>query len=246
MKSLQKGRYRADFVAEPSEFEAVLNLRSLVFRGPGSQSSDQDRFDENCQHVSIRLLETGQVVGCFRVMLLASGADIGRSYSAQFYDLTGLQSVNGPLLELGRFCIHPDFLDPDILRLAWGFLTGVIDRKRVEILFGCSSFAGVEPQKYRDGFALLGKKYLAPADCAPGVKTAEIYRFDHGDPVDGLDLRRALNALPPLLRTYLLMGGWVSDHAVIDRDLHTMHVFTCLNISAIPKSRAQRLRDISE
>ena len=48
--------------------------------------------------------------------------------------------------------------------------------------------------------------------------------------------------MPALLRTYLGMGGWVSDHAVIDRTLNTLHVFTGVEISAIPKSRARLLR----
>jgi L-ornithine Nalpha-acyltransferase len=47
--------------------------------------------------------------------------------------------------------------------------------------------------------------------------------------------------MPPLLRSYLAMGGWVSDHAVVDRDLNTLHVFTGLEIRAIPEARARRL-----
>ena len=35
--------------------------------------------------------------------------------------------------------------------------------------------------------------------------------------------------MPPLLRAYLLMG-WVSDHAVIDNKLNTLHVFTGLEV----------------
>ena len=51
--------------------------------------------------------------------------------------------------------------------------------------------------------------------------------------------------MPPLLRTYLLMGGWVSDHAVVDRDLNTLHVFTALEIRAIPPARARLLRGVA-
>ena len=48
--------------------------------------------------------------------------------------------------------------------------------------------------------------------------------------------------MPPLLRSYLTMGGWVSDHAVVDRDLNTLHVFTGLEIASIPAARAKALR----
>jgi len=51
--------------------------------------------------------------------------------------------------------------------------------------------------------------------------------------------------MPPLLRTYLMMGGWVSDHAVIDADLGTLHVFTGLEIAAIPPARKRLLRAVA-
>ena len=59
------------------------------------------------------------------------------------------------------------------------------------------------------------------------------------------DPRAGLLALPPLLRTYLAMGGWVSDHAVQDHDLDTLHVFTAVEIARIPPARARALRAIA-
>ena len=51
-----------------------------------------------------------------------------------------------------------------------------------------------------------------------------------------------MKRMPPLLRSYLAMGGWVSDHAVVDRDMNTLHVFTGLEVRAIPPARARALR----
>jgi L-ornithine Nalpha-acyltransferase len=62
---------------------------------------------------------------------------------------------------------------------------------------------------------------------------------------DTPDLAAAMAQMPPLLRTYLAMGGWVSDHAVLDRDLDTLHVFTAVEIAAIPPARARALREIA-
>jgi putative hemolysin len=56
------------------------------------------------------------------------------------------------------------------------------------------------------------------------------------------DMKQALRRMPPLLRTYLVMGGWVSDHAVIDNDLNTLHVFTGVEIKRMPPKRARLLR----
>jgi putative hemolysin len=112
------------------------------------------------------------------------------------------------------------------------------------MLFGCSSFHGTEAQEYLDAFALLRARHLAPRRWLPRVKAPSVFRFgklSRGKP----DLKRATAEMPPLLRTYLMMGGWVSDHAVIDRDLGTLHVFTGLEISAVPAGRARILRRLS-
>ena len=48
-----------------------------------------------------------------------------------------------------------------------------------------------------------------------------------------------MRMMPPLLRGYLSLGGWVSDHAVIDPDLKTLHVFTGLEVKRVPSRRAK-------
>jgi putative hemolysin len=78
----------------------------------------------------------------------------------------------------------------------------------------------------------------------PGRKAAEVVDFPAL--AGGVtDRRAALAALPPLLRTYLGMGGWVSDHAVVDRELDTLHVFTCVEVDRIPAARAASLRAVA-
>ena len=60
------------------------------------------------------------------------------------------------------------------------------------------------------------------------------------------DVKLAMLRMPPLLRTYLIMGGWVSDHAVVDDQMNTLHVFTGLEISAIPPARKRLLRAVAQ
>ncbi|WP_245813623.1 GNAT family N-acetyltransferase [Boseongicola aestuarii] len=231
-------RYKVRFVDSEDDFEAALALRGRVFRGGGS---DRDAFDVLCRHMVIVRLADGEVVATFRLLSLGSGAEIARSYAAQSYDLAALQAYPFAMMELGRFCISPDVSDPDILRAAWGGMARLVDEDDVQMLFGCASFSGTEPAQYFDALALLRAQFLAPVDWAPGRRAPDIVRFDRDVP-DGLDRVRALKVMPPLLRSYLTMGGWVSDHAVVDPDLGTMHVFTGLEIAAIPEARARAIR----
>ncbi len=244
MLSLLRGRYRARTAESQADITAAQDLRTLTFRGEGG-ARDEDAFDAICTHVLVEEVRTGRLVCCFRLLPLNGGGDIGRSYSAQFYDLGALRDFQGPMVEMGRFCIHPEARDPDILRVAWGAMTAFVDREGVEMLFGCSSFHGTDADEYLDAFAMLKERHLAPKRWLPRVKAPNVFRFARQLRLKKPDAKLAMLRMPPLLRTYLMMGGWVSDHAVVDRDLNTLHVFTGLEIRAIPPARARLLRGVA-
>ena len=224
------------------EIRAVQALRHRAFWS--REGVDCDGFDAICVHVVIEEVATGRMVGCFRILPLVNGHEIARSYSAQYYDLGALARFDGAMVELGRFCIEPGVTDPDVLRVAWAALTRYVDDNKVEMLFGCSSFAGEREAPYRDAFALLKARHLAPAQWRPAVKAPAVFRYATRLRRK-VDSKRANAQMPPLLRTYLMMGGWVSDHAVVDHAMNTLHVFTGLEIGAIPEGRKRLLRAVA-
>ncbi|MDK3016355.1 GNAT family N-acetyltransferase [Pseudodonghicola flavimaris] len=241
MSLLTKGRYRASLATRAEEIAEAQALRTRAFR---TAAPDRDGFDDICHHVLVRDQRSGALVCCFRMLVLEGGGDLDRSYSAQFYELEGLRSFPGRMVEMGRFCIDPERHDPDILRVAWGAMTRFVDAEGVEMLFGCSSFAGTETDDYLDAFAMLKHRHLGPKRWLPRVKAPDVFRFAarlRRKP----DAKKAMLRMPPLLRTYLLMGGWVSDHAVVDRQMNTLHVFTGLEIGAIPPARKRLLRAVA-
>lgn len=234
-QTLQKGRFRAR--AATGAVDVAAALRAECF-GVGD-GQDRDAIDDRALHVLIEETHSGALVGCYRLLIL-DGASVGQSYAAQFYDLKALAAYPGVLCELGRFCIHPAWQDPDILRVAWAAMTAFVDASCVGLLFGCSSFQGTDAAVYRDAFGVLHRLHQAPAPWQIGVRAPEVVRLQGF--AQGGDRRAANRQLPPLLKTYLLMGGWVSDHAVIDRHMNTLHVFTGLEIGAIPEARKRALR----
>ncbi|WP_108837715.1 GNAT family N-acetyltransferase [Tateyamaria sp. Alg231-49] len=238
MMGLKKGRYRAVEGQCPADIADAQALRARCF----ALDRDVDTFDLLCTHILIRRLSDDALVCCFRMMPL-SGAEISRSYSAQYYALDALAAYDGKMVEMGRFCVDPEVRDPDILRVAWGAMTAYVDGNGVELLFGCSSFSGTETADYLDAFAMLKARHLAPKRWLPRVKAPKVFKFAarlRRKP----DAKKAMLRMPPLLRTYLLMGGWVSDHAVVDDRMNTLHVFTGVEIGAIPPARKRLLRAV--
>lgn len=237
---LQKGALVARLAETEADIAQAQELRHLCFlaaRGlcrPGGR--EIDAFDAVCSHV---LLEGpgGRPLACFRLMFL-DPMRIGDSYSAQFYDLDPLSRLPGTVMELGRFCINPKVHDPDVLRLAWAAITRLVDARAVTLMFGCTSFPGADPALHAEALAHLKRAHAAPAGAGPRQRSPQAICL----PDLPADPRRALAAMPPLLRSYLGMGGWVSDHAVADPDLDTLHVFTAVEVARIPPARARALR----
>jgi L-ornithine Nalpha-acyltransferase len=249
MLALRHGRYTARLAATPADHAAAQSLRYQCFvgdRGPVGPFAgrDTDRFDAACLHMLIEEVGTGALVCTYRLLPLKSGHDIHQSYAAQFYDLDRLSAFDAPMMELGRFCTAPDRApDTDLLRMAWGAMARVVDGHGVQMLFGCASFAGADPARHAAALQSLAAHHLGPADLRPGLQAPETVDFAAFP--NGYDPRLAAAQTPRLLRTYLMMGGWVSDHAVLDRALDTLHVFTALDIAAIPPARARALRAVT-
>lgn len=247
---LGKGKYQARLATTEADIRAAQRLRHLCFvettGGLGRVGGvDADAFDARCEHILVEDSKTNALVCCFRLMPLSGGREIGNSYSAQYYELSALRDFDGPMVEMGRFCIHPEVNDPDVLRVAWGAMTRFVDEQGVEMLFGCSSFWGTEAETYLDAFDMLAEKHIAPKRWLPQVKAPKVFQFATERLRRPLDRKAAMLRMPPLLKTYLMMGGWVSDHAVVDTEMNTLHVFTGLEIRAIPPARAKALRAVA-
>ncbi len=245
---LTGGRLRARIAETGEDVTACQRLRYHTFyeargvdRG-ASRGLDVDEFDAHCRHMMVEDSRSGDLVCCFRMMPLNNGSEISRSYSAKYYNLAALADYPGKMVEMGRFCVHPDCKDPAIIRTAWSAMTKFVDDEKVELLFGCSSFYGVDADDYMDAFALLKERHIAPKRWLPRVKAPKVFRFASRLKLRRPNMKLALRRMPPLLRTYLTMGGWVSDHAVIDNELNTLHVFTGVEISQVPETRARLLR----
>ena len=203
MFGLHLGKYSARLAQTEQDVMDCQKLRARVFRG-ALDERDTDAFDTRCNHVMIECAKTSDLVACFRLLELNDGSEIAQSYSAQFYDLSALEAFCGKMARWVGFA-SPGLQDPDVLRVAWAAMTRYVDDKKIEMLFGCSSFSGTDSAGYEDAFALLKDRHLAPSRWLPQVKAASVFPFSSGFDCQTRS-EKAMKTLPPLLRTYLLMG----------------------------------------
>jgi putative hemolysin len=200
-----------------------------------------DEFDARATQIMV--LEGDCLRATFRLIEFGCSADMVSGYSGQFYDLAGFSALGKPALELGRFCLDAGTAgrEAECLRLCFAAMAAMVDRIGAALLFGCASFAGSEVGPHLPALGAL-KPHISP-HWAVGRKNPHI--IDLSDISAPSDPMAALRALPPLLRSYLGIGGWVSDHVVQDFALGTIHVFTGVEVSRIPPVRALALRALA-
>ena len=238
------GRYCARFALSKDDLLAAQELRYKCFNLSNDKGLDVDEFDSICRHVLVENLENGKLICCYRIMSFPDGKDITRSYSSRFYDLGSIENFPKPMIEVGRFCIDPVTTDHQVVLAAWAALTQLVDENGIEFLFGCSSFEGIDKEKYLHCFAFLREKHIAPEHWLPKVKAAQVINYSEANCCK-VNKKKALLNMPPLLKSYLSMGAWVSDHAVVDYSMKTLHLFTGVEVSKIPRRRKQFLRNLA-
>jgi putative hemolysin len=237
-------------LATTADLPAIAALRARAFRGDPA-ARDLDDFDSDSLHLWVGRTGAGRgadpgLRATLRLRVHRTAEALLSGYAAQFYDLSALARAPGPVVELGRLCRAPDAggaqPDGDGLRLVWGGVARIVLNSRAARLIGCTSFATTTPVTLAPALNLLAARYLGPESLRPAIKAPRVHRLETSPrPLDPA----APGLLPPLLRQYLALGGWVSDHLVIDRDLGTSHVFTCVDIATMPQARKRVLTRLS-
>jgi len=226
-------------LANKADRADILRLRVSAFRRDPA-AIDTDRFDAQCLHLWVGKAGQGPSATA-RLMVHKTPEDVLGGYAAQFYDLTRLASSGTPVLELGRLCTARGETDGDALRLLWAGVARIVLKSGAKRLIGSTSFPTTDPDRIAPALSVLAARHLGPKDLMPDVQAETAHHFEGSTPDPA-----GTAMLPPLLRSYLMLGGWVSDHIVIDKDLGTSHIFTCVDVEAMPAGRKRILGKMAE
>lgn len=77
---------------------------------------------------------------------------------------------------------------------------------RIDVLFGCASLPGTDPDALSDELTYLYQNHLAPPALRVRAVPERRVEMLRSDP-QLLDHRRTLARLPPLIKGYLRLGG---------------------------------------
>ncbi|MDB5381104.1 MAG: putative cytosolic protein [Rhodospirillales bacterium] len=230
-----------------AEIDAAQALRYQVFydemgavADPATAAArrDVDDFDAVADHLLVLDHDRGEgpeaVVGTYRLIQREGARAIGRFYSESEYDLGPLMTLPGKIMELGRSCVDEAYRTRAALQLLWRGIAAYVWKHDIEIMFGCASLPGVDLTALAPQLTYLYANHLAPEPIRPRAIANRYVDMRRMDPA-GVDARAAGLALPPLIKGYLRLGGFVGDGAVIDPQFNTTDVCIVVKTDQVTK-----------
>ena len=208
---------------------------------------DADAYDGVCDHLlvvdtaivgqpgTVRAPSHPAVVGTYRVLRQEKAERTLGFYTAGEYDIAPLiaaRRATHRFMELGRSCVLKPYRNKRTVELLWQGIWTYVREHKVDVMLGCASFPGVDPQAHAMALSFLHHHALAPPEwrCR-----ALPHLFEPMDLLakGAVDTKAALKAMPPLIKGYLRLGATFGEGAVIDHQFGTTDVLVILPVERI-------------
>lgn len=234
-------------LAETSaELRAAQRLRYRVFvtelggrtdAASADLGVERDAYDTHFDHLILcdnDLPADDNVIGVYRLLRSDMAANAAGFYSADEFCLDKIAGSGRKSLELGRSCVDARYRNGGAMHLLWQGLAEYVATHEIEILFGVASFHGTDPRAISHALSFLHHTYLASDDLLVTAYGANAVPMDIL-PSEKTDRRKALLQIPPLIKSYLRLGGMVGDGAYVDHAFNTIDV--CLVMDTLRMSQ---------
>jgi putative hemolysin len=247
-------RYTLLLSTDTALIEAAQRLRHDVFTSepgfamPGTADGlDADRFDEYCDHLLVREDESGELVGCYRMLPPPGAIAAGGLYTATEFDVTALDPLRGSLVEMGRAVVREDHRNGGVVLLMWAGILAYLDRCGYDYVTGCVSVPVHGTDDEAPGAQIRGvRDFVRRRHAAPPQFTVHPFRpvMIDGTSLDDID-PPARVAVPALMRGYLRLGAQVCGDPAYDPDFGVGDFPALLDKRQADTRYLRRLRSVS-
>lgn len=237
VKKAQRVRYKVFY----KEMSAIPDMQTKMKR------RDIDSYDEICDHLVVvdhsstsrktPFRRKSKIIGTYRILTEEKATAHGGFYTQSEYDLAPLLARKGPthkFLELGRSCVLKPYRNKRSVEMLWHGLWAYIQEQKADVMIGCASFEGTDPKAHALALSFLHHHARAPRDWRVSAHSHHAVDMNMM-PKDKIDFRKAMKALPPLIKGYLRLGAYIGDGAVVDRQFGTTDIMIILPVAAIDK-----------
>jgi L-ornithine Nalpha-acyltransferase len=231
------GDFEVRLAQTAAEIDAAQALRYRIFyEEMGAHATpemarlhrDFDDYDQVCDHLLVLDRRRGEgpegIVGTYRLIRRSAAEKLGRFYSAAEFDIQPMIDFPGEVLELGRSCIASDARNTATMQMLWRGIALYAYHYNIKFMFGCASMPGTDPAAHAEAMSYLYHHHLAPPEIRVRALPSRYVKMDMLA-AGSYEPRKALMRVPPLIKGYLRLGGFVGDGAVIDEQFHSTDVF---------------------
>jgi len=252
LTSADTPRYTLLLSTDAGLIDAAQRLRYDVFTSePGfalagkADGKDADRFDQYCDHLLVREDNSGDLVGCYRMLPPPGAIAAGGLYTATEFDVAALDSLRPSLVEMGRAVVRGDHRNGAVVLLMWAGILAYLDRSGYDYVTGCVSVPthgnGVPGSEVRGVRDFVSRRHAAPDEY-----TVRPYRpvVLNGRTLDEIE-PPVRPTVPPLMRGYLRLGAQVCGEPAHDPDFGVGDFPALLDKSRADTRYLKRLRSVS-
>jgi putative hemolysin len=246
-------RYTLLLSTDPGLIDAAQRLRHEVFTSePGfelertSDGRDVDQFDEFCDHLLVREDNSGELVGCYRMLPPPGAIAAGGLYTATEFDVSALDALRPSLVEMGRAVVRQDHRNGGVVLLMWAGILAYLDRCDYDYVTGCVSVPVDGGNGEPLGAQLRGVRDFVRRRHASEY-TVRPYRpvTVGGRGLDDIEPPARLS-VPPLMRGYLRLGAKVCGDPAHDPDFGVGDFPALLDKRQADVRYLTRLRSVSQ
>nr|WP_068311313.1 GNAT family N-acyltransferase [Pseudovibrio hongkongensis] len=248
------GSLEARLTKKTRELRQAQRLRYNVFYEemsaiPDAQTQftklDRDAYDAICDHILVYdhnsphktkpfTKARPRIVGTYR-LLPQNAAELNNGfYTAGEFDVQPLLDKHSNLnfLELGRSCVLKPYRNKKTLDLLWHGIWAYVLENSVDVMIGCASIEGTDPNFLAEQLSFLHHHARAPEEWRVSA-LPERYTEMNRMAKEEIDQKAVLRSLPPLIKGYLRLGAYIGDGAVVDHQFGTTDVLIILPVSAL-------------
>lgn len=237
----------------PDEVQLAQRLRYQVFVEemavePSEEMRQErrefDSYDSFCDHLLVfdnsPEAPANSVIATYRFMRREQALRAGQFYTQDEYDISPLLEYPGEVMELGRSCVHQDHRTGIGMQVLWRGIASYVMHFNVDLMFGCASLFGTDVDKLALPLSYLHHNHMAPEHLRPRALPQLHTPMDRVS-ADEIDAKAALMSLPPLIKGYLRLGGWVGDGAVVDSSFGTTDVCVVVKTDGVTEKYRKHL-----
>lgn len=231
--------------AEKDELEKVLRFRyeSIVMEystdNVKADGLDTSEYDEYARQAIAVDNETGEIVGCYR-MILSDEIPKGRGFVCEEeFDIEKLKASGEKICEFSRAGVKKEYRGGVIILLLWRFILSYVLEHGYRYVVGDASFFGTDREKYLEELSYMANE----------VAIADEYEIHSKDGLPMLkflqkgsyDEQEVKHRLPPLIRAYINMGARISKETYTDVPFKSVDVFVLTDAENCNMSYVKRL-----